>query len=90
MEPVGCGGVGLGVGVEQLATLAGDGVGNPDAGGVALQKNQGDALGGHLVVVGVGLGVFADVAAFHDNGAHAEIDEAAMDLEAVGARFHQE
>ena len=76
--------------MEEFAALAGEGVWLPDAGGVSLEIDQGDAGGGELVVVGVGFGVFADVAAFHDDGAQAEVLETTTDFETVGAGFHEE
>jgi hypothetical protein len=36
-----------------------------------LKIDQGDARGSHLVVIGISLGVFADMTAFHDHGAQA-------------------
>ena len=52
-EGVGGGGMvchGFVVGMKEFATLAGGGVGDPDAGGVALEVDQADAGGCHLVV----------------------------------------
>jgi hypothetical protein len=92
-EGVGGGGVvcdGFVVGVEEFAALAGGGVGHPDAGGVALEVDQGDAGGGDFVVVGVGFGVSADMAAFHDDGAQAKGEEATVDFKAVRSGFHEE
>jgi len=58
--------------------------------GVAGQVNQGDACGGHLVVVGIGLGVFAHMGAFEHHRTQAKGQQAAVDFKAVGTGFHQE
>ena len=91
-DRIGGGGVvvnGLAVGVEQLAALAALLVGHPDAGGIACQVDQGDAGGGHFVVVGIGFGVLPDMATLEHAGFQTHIAEALAELEAVASGFHQ-
>ena len=78
------------MGVEEFAPAGGDGVGLPDAGGPAYQIDFGDADGGDFVVVAMEGGVAANVGAFQHIGAATEGMEAAAELEAVGAGFHEE
>ena len=78
------------VGVEEFPAFAGHGVGDPHAWGIAGQVVQRDAGRRHLVVVGIRLGVFAHMAAFHYHGPQAKSLQAAADLEAVGPGFQKE
>ena len=92
-EGVGGGGVvanGFAVGVEEFAACAAFLVGDPDAGGIAGEVDQGDTGGGHFVVVGIGFGVLADMAALKDAGSETEAAEAFAEFEAVAAGFHQD
>jgi len=59
------------IGVEQLAALAAPRVGQSHARGIAGQIDQRDACGGHFVIVGIALGVLADVAALQNHGPQA-------------------
>ncbi len=86
----GVGGDGFVVEVEEVAAFAAFFVGDPDAGGVAGEVDEGHAGGGHFVVVGIGLGVFADMGAFEHAGAQAEFAEPVADFEAVGAGFEED
>ena len=63
---------------------------HPHARGVAGQIDQRDACGSHFVIVGVGLGVLADVAALQNHRAQAQGVQARAELEAVGTGFQHE
>ena len=91
-DRIGSGGVvanGFAVGVEQFAAFAALLVGHPDARGIACQIDQGDAGGGHLVVVGIGFGVLADMTTLEHAGFQAQSAEAFAYLKAVASGFHQ-
>ena len=62
----------LAVGVRQLASQATQLVGHPHPRGFAGQIGQRDTRGNHFVIVGVGLGVLADVAALQNHCAQAQ------------------
>ena len=83
-------GDGFAIGVEQFAALAALLVGHPHARSIAGQIDQRDARGSHFVVVGVGLGVLADVAALQHHRAQAQGVQPRAELEAVGTGFQQE
>lgn len=59
---------GFAMGMEPIAAFLGLGVGDPDGFGRAGQPGFADADGADLIVVGVGLFEFAEVAAFQDVG----------------------
>ena len=78
------------VSVEQLAAFAALLVGDPDAGGVACQIERRDASGGHLVVVGIGFGMLADMMTTLEHaGFQTQSAEAFAYLKAVASGFHQ-
>jgi hypothetical protein len=78
------------IGMEQLTALAALLVGHPHARGVAGQIDQRDARGSHFVVVGVALGVLANVAALQNHRAQAQGVQPRAELEAVGTGFQHE
>ena len=78
------------IGVEQLAALAAPRVGQSHARGIAGQIDQRDACGGHFVIVGIALGVLADVAALQNHGPQAQGVQPAADFETVGTGFQHE
>ena len=76
--------------VQEFTPLTACLVGHPHARGVAGQIDQRDARGCHFVVVGVGLGVLANVAALQNHRAQAQGVQPRAELEAVGTGFQHE
>ena len=81
---------GFAVGVQEFTPLTTPLVGHPHTRSVAGQIDQRDARGSHFVVVGVGLGVLADVAALQNHRAQAQGVQPRAELEAVGTGFQHE
>ena len=78
------------MGVEEFPALRTQSVRYPDAGSPSSQIDKHDAGCGHLVIVRVGLGVFAHVSTFQHHGPQSQSTESLGDLEAVGSRLHEE
>ena len=74
--------------VQQFAALTGNWIWHPDAWSVVGQENARHAYRCHLVIVSIGFGVVADVAAFHHDRAQAQAQQWAVNLEAVGGCLH--
>jgi hypothetical protein len=83
-------GDGLAVGVQEFTPLTTPLVGHPYTRSIAGQIDQRDSRGSHFVVVGVGLGVLANVAALQNHRAQAQGVQSRAELEAVGTGFQQE
>ena len=80
---------GFAVGVQEFTPLTTPLVGHPHTRSIAGQIDQSDARGSHFVIVGIGLGVLADVAALQNHRAQAQGVQPRAELEAVGTRFQQ-
>ena len=83
-------GNGFAVEMQEFTSLAACLIGHPHTRGVAGQIDQRDARGRHFVVVGVGLGVLANMAALQNHRAQAQRVQSRAELEAVGAGFQHE
>ena len=83
-------GDGFAVDVQEFTPLTACLVGHPHARGVARQIDQRDARGCHFIIVGVALGVLANMAALQNHCAQAQGVQPRADLEAVGTGFQQE
>jgi hypothetical protein len=57
---------------------------------MAGQIDQRDACRGHFVIVGIALGVLADVAALQNHGPQAQSLQPCADFEIVGTGFQHE